>query len=55
MTKEEGARYACEEDEGQGEAKGRQAAGGAVLASRLRPENGTTQEDCEEEVVAAAV
>jgi hypothetical protein len=54
MTREKGGRYACEEDEGQGEAKGRQAAGRAALTSRLRSENGATQEDREKEEVAAA-
>jgi len=55
MKNQKGGRYACEENEGQGEAKGRQAAGRAALTSRLRSENGTAQEDHEKEEVAAAV
>jgi hypothetical protein len=55
MTKEKGGKYACEENEGEGKAKGRQGAGRAVLASRLRSDHGTTQEDREKEEVAAAV
>jgi hypothetical protein len=55
MTKEKGGRYACEENEGQGEANGCQEVGDAVLASRLRSDHGKTQEDREKEEVAAAV
>jgi hypothetical protein len=53
MTKEKGGRNACEENEGQSEAKGRQAVEPPVLASRLRSDHGKTQEDHEEEVAAA--
>jgi hypothetical protein len=53
MTKEKGGRYACEEDESQGEAEGSQGAGCAVLTS-LRSDHRTTQEDREKEEVAAA-
>jgi hypothetical protein len=55
MTKEKGGRYGCEENEGKGEAKGRQGAGHAVFTSRLRSDHGTTQEDREKEEVAAVV
>jgi hypothetical protein len=53
MMKEKGGRNACEENEGQGETKGRQADEPPVLASRLRSDHGKTQEDREEEVAAA--
>jgi hypothetical protein len=55
MTEERGGTYGCEENEGQGEANDRQEGGDAVRASRLRSEDGKTEEDREEKVAAAAV
>jgi hypothetical protein len=54
MTTERGGRHACEENESQSEVR-RQEAGRPVLASRLRSDDGTAEEDQEKEEVAAAV
>jgi hypothetical protein len=55
MTTVRGGRHGREEeDESQGEVR-RQEAGFPVLASGLRSEDGTAEEDREEEVTAAAV